>query len=160
RELSLLEFNWRVLEQAKDERVPLLERLKFLCISCSNLDEFFEIRVAGIKQMQKIGSMQVGPDGTTPAELLAAVGERSHALVAEQYRVLNEILIPALDKERIRFIRRGEWSADQDTWLRNYFESELLPVLSPIGLDPAHPFPRILNKSLNFIISLSGKDAF
>ncbi len=160
RELSLLEFNWRVLEQAKDERVPLLERLKFLCISCSNLDEFFEIRVAGIKQLQKIGSTQVGPDGTTPAELLAAVGERSHALVAEQYRVLNEILIPALEKERIRFIRRGEWSPEQDGWLRNYFESELLPVLSPIGLDPAHPFPRILNKSLNFIISLSGKDAF
>ena len=160
RELSLLEFNWRVLEQAKDERVPLLERLKFLCISCSNLDEFFEIRVAGIKQMLKIGSTQVGPDGTTPAELLASVGERSHALVAEQYRVLNEILIPALDKERIRFIRRGEWTADQDAWLRNYFESELLPVLSPIGLDPAHPFPRILNKSLNFIVSLSGKDAF
>lgn len=160
RELSLLEFNRRVLEQAKDETVPLLERLKFLCISCSNLDEFFEIRVAGLKQMIKLGTPLVGQDGITPTELFAEVSTRAHVLVDEQYRVLNEVLIPALEKEKIRFVRRSEWTPEQDAWLRSYFQNELLPVLSPIGLDPAHPFPRILNKSLNFIVSLSGKDAF
>ncbi|MDR3417610.1 MAG: polyphosphate kinase 1 [Nevskia sp.] len=160
RELSLLEFNRRVLEQAKDETVPLLERLKFLCISCSNLDEFFEIRVAGLKQMIKLGTALVGQDGITPSELFAEISNRAHALVVEQYRVLNEVLIPALEQEKIRFVRRSEWTAEQDAWLRAYFQNELLPVLSPLGLDPAHPFPRILNKSLNFIVSLSGKDAF
>ena len=160
RELSLLEFNRRVLEQAKDEAVPLLERLKFLCISCSNLDEFFEIRVAGLKQMNKLGTPMVGPDGISPTELFAEISVRAHALVEEQYRVLNEVLIPALEKEKVRFLRRGEWSPEQDAWLRAYFLNELAPVLSPLGLDPAHPFPLILNKSLNFIVSLSGKDAF
>jgi polyphosphate kinase len=160
RDLSMLEFNKRVLELAKDEGIPLLERLKFLCISSSNLDEFFEIRVAGLKQMLKVGSTQAGPDGTLPADLMAAIGARAHGLVDEQYRVFNEVLVPALEKEKVRFVRRADWSKEQDTWLRNYFENELMPVLSPIGLDPAHPFPRILNKSLNFIVSLSGKDAF
>ena len=160
RELSLLQFNRRVLAQAEDERVPLLERLKFLCISCSNLDEFFEIRVAGLKQMIKLGATPVGHEGMTPSELLGAIAEGAHGLVRDQYRVLNEVLFPALEKERIRFVRRGDWTPEQDAWLRSYFENELLPVLSPIGLDPAHPFPRILNKSLNFIVSLSGKDAF
>jgi polyphosphate kinase len=160
RELSLLEFNRRVLDQAKDESIPLLERLKFICISCSNLDEFFEVRVAGLKQMVKLGTPQAGPDGIMPIELLGAISERAHALVAEQYRTLNEIVIPALDAQQIRFVRRNHWTPEQDAWLRTYFENELLPVLSPIGLDPAHPFPRILNKSLNFIVSLSGKDAF
>jgi polyphosphate kinase len=160
RELSLLEFNHRVLEQAKDESVPLLERLKFLCISCSNLDEFFEIRVAGVRQMMKLGTAQLSADGMTPTELLHAIGQGAHALVAEQYRVLNEILIPALEREGIRFLKRQDWSPELIEWLRSYFHTEVLPVLSPIGLDPAHPFPRILNKSLNFVISLSGKDAF
>jgi len=160
RELSLLEFNRRVLAQALDESVPLLERLKFLCISSSNLDEFFEIRVAGLQQMADAGSKTLGVDGLTPAELLAAISTRAHALVEEQYRVFNEVLIPELEKEKVRFLRRGEWSQAQDDWLKEYFDNELLPVLSPIGLDPAHPFPRILNKSLNFIVSLSGKDAF
>ncbi|MCI0749216.1 MAG: polyphosphate kinase 1 [Nevskiales bacterium] len=160
RELSLLEFNRRVLELSKDENIPLLERLRFLCISSSNLDEFFEIRVAGLKQMLSVGSTQAGPDGILPQDLMAAISQRAHALVDEQYRVFNEVLVPALEREKIRFVRRTDWSKEQDTWLRNYFENELLPVLSPIGLDPVHPFPRILNKSLNFIVSLSGKDAF
>jgi polyphosphate kinase len=160
RDLSLLEFNRRVLEMAKDESIPLLERLKFLCISSSNLDEFFEIRVAGLKQMLKVGSTQAGPDGTLPADLMTAIGTRAHALVDEQYRVFNDVILPALEKEKIRFVRRSDWSKEQDAWLRTYFENELMPVLSPMGLDPAHPFPRILNKSLNFIVSLSGKDAF
>lgn len=160
RELSLLEFNRRVLAQAEDERIPLLERLKFLCISSSNLDEFFEIRVAGLQQMAELNPTTRGPDGQTPAETLAAISERAHALVADQYRVFNDEIVPALEREQIRFLRRSEWTPEQDSWLRNYFHSDLLPVLSPIGLDPAHPFPRILNKSLNFIIQLSGKDAF
>lgn len=160
RELSLLEFNQRVLEQAKDESIPLLERLRFLCISSSNLDEFFEIRVAGLMQMAEAGSTQRGPDGISPQEALSAISARAHALVEEQYRVFNEVLVPALDRERIRFLRRSEWTGEQESWLRAYFNNELLPVLSPIGLDPAHPFPRLLNKSLNFIVSLSGKDAF
>jgi polyphosphate kinase len=116
--------------------------------------------VAGLKQMAKLGTPQAGPDGMTPTDLLAAISERAHGLVAEQYRTLNEVVIPALDAQQIRFVRRSHWTPEQDAWLRTYFENELLPVLSPIGLDPAHPFPRILNKSLNFIVSLSGKDAF
>ncbi|MDB5968561.1 MAG: ppk1 [Hydrocarboniphaga sp.] len=160
RDLSLLEFNQRVLEQAKDESQPLLERLKFLCISSSNLDEFFEIRVAGLMQIAEAGSAQRGPDGISPQEALTAISTRAHALVEEQYHVFSDVLVPALEKERIRFLRRSEWTPEQEAWLRQYFSTELLPVLSPIGLDPAHPFPRILNKSLNFIVTLSGKDAF
>lgn len=160
RELSLLEFNQRVLEQAKDERTPLLERLNFLSISCSNLDEFFEVRVAGLIQKADLSAGRTEPDSLSPHESLAAICQRAHELVAEQYRVLNEVLFPLLEEQGIRFIRRGDWNDSQQQWLRRYFEEELLPILSPMGLDPAHPFPRILNKSLNFIVSLSGKDAF
>ena len=160
RELSLLEFNQRVLEQAKDEQTPLLERLNFLCISCSNLDEFFEVRVAGVIQKIELGLDQAGPDQISPNDLLAAISDRAHDLIAEQYQVLNEVILPLLEEENIRFIRRGDWTKEQKAWLHRYYEEELLPILSPLGLDPAHPFPRILNKSLNFIISLSGKDAF
>jgi polyphosphate kinase len=160
RELSLLAFNRRVLEQAKDERLPLLERLKFLCISSTNLDEFFEIRVARLQQEVVTGAAHGGHDPRTPLEVLKLIGEETHRLVDEQYRVLNEVIIPALEQERIRFVRRTEWNAEQEAWVRQYFEKELAPVLSPLGLDPAHPFPRILNKSLNFIVSLRGRDAF
>lgn len=159
-ELSLLEFNRRVLEQAKDERTPLLERLNFLCISCSNLDEFFEVRAAGLIQRAELGAARTEPDNLTPQETLAAICERAHALVAEQYRVLNQVMLPMMEAENIRFLRRSQWSEAQQDWLKAFFAEQLLPILSPIGLDPAHPFPRILNKSLNFIISLSGKDAF
>ena len=160
RELSLLQFNKRVLEQARDMDTPLLERLKFLCISSTNLDEFFEIRVAGLKQKIASGSVQAGPDNFSPQEVMSRVSAQAHTLVDEQYRVLNEELIPALAEENIRFLRRTQWSEQQAEWLRTFFSQELLPVLSPLGLDPAHPFPRILNKSLNFIVSLKGKDAF
>jgi len=160
RELSLLEFNWRVLEQAKDDRTPLLERLNFLCISCSNLDELFEVRVAGLIQKAELGSGRTESDALGPLETLTAIAQRAHELVAEQYRVLNELLLPELEAQTIRFVRRTEWNRSQQSWLRRFFEEELLPILSPMGLDPAHPFPRILNKSLNFIVSLSGKDAF
>ncbi|MFA9459963.1 polyphosphate kinase 1 [Thiohalorhabdus methylotrophus] len=158
--LSLLAFNRRVLEQAKDPATPLLERLKFLCISSTNLDEFFEIRVAGLKQRIELGVTQVGPDNRTPAEVMDAISSEAHELVEEQYRVLNEVLVPALEGEGIRFIRRGSWTGEQRSWLHRYFREKLLPILSPLGLDPAHPFPRILNKSLNFIVSLQGRDAF
>jgi polyphosphate kinase len=160
RELSLLAFNRRVLEQAKDESTPLLERLRFLCISSSNLDEFFEIRVAGLMQQAAMSSVQAGPDNIMPHDLLGQISVQAHELVDEQYRVLNDVLLPALEQEDIRFVKRQEWSETQAAWVKNYFEHALLPILSPIGLDPAHPFPRILNKSLNFIIALKGKDAF
>jgi len=160
RELSLLAFNWRVLEQAKDERTPLLERLRFLCISSTNLDEFFEIRVSRLREEAISGSVQAGPDNLGAQETLKRVGEEAHKLVNEQYRVLNEVLIPELERRQIRFVRRTEWNAAQEAWVANYFEQELLPVLSPFALDPAHPFPQILNKSLNFIVSVKGRDAF
>ena len=160
RELSLLAFNKRVLEQALDESVPLLERLKFVCIASSNLDEFFEIRVAGLIKMAELNPNQRASDGQTPQELLRHIAERAHALVDEQYRVFNDVLLPAMEAEQIRFLRRSEWSPEQDAWLARFFHEELMPVLSPIGLDPAHPFPRILNKLLNFIVQLQGKDAF
>jgi len=160
RELSLLEFNRRVLEQAKDPATPLLERLRFLCISTTNLDEFFEIRVARLKEEVASGSVQAGPENMTPHEILKRISEIAHRLVEDQYRVLNEMLIPELERNQIRFVRRTEWTSEQEAWVRHYFEHELLPVLSPLGLDPSHPFPRILNKSLNFIITLKGRDAF
>ncbi len=160
RELSLLAFNRRVLEQAKDTSNPLLERLKFLCISSSNLDEFFEIRVAGLRQQVAYGAGQSGPDQISPSDQLKLISEGAHGLVEEQYRILNDVLIPALAKEDIYFLKRGEWNKKQAGWVKRYFNRELMPVLSPIGLDPSHPFPRILNKSLNFLVSLEGKDAF
>jgi len=160
RELSFLEFNQRVLDQAFDESVPLLERLRFLCISCSNLDEFFEIRVAGLKQLQELGGGQLAADGMSIPEQLAAIHDRATQLVAEQYRCLNELLLPALASEGVPLLGRAEWSAEASEWLEQYFEREIEPVLSPLGLDPARPFPRIQNKSLNFIVRLEGKDAF
>jgi polyphosphate kinase len=160
RELSQLEFNRRVLEQAKDSTNPLLERLKFLCIASSNLDEFFEIRVAGLKQQVAHGSGATGPDQLTPTEQLKRISEVAHELVGEQYRVLNEDLTPLLAEQQILFLKRARWNSKQASWVKRYFNAELMPVLSPIGLDPSHPFPRILNKSLNFLVSLEGKDAF
>jgi len=160
REISLLEFNRRVLEQARDLSTPLMERLRFLCISTTNMDEFFEIRVAGHTQKYESGSVQAGPDNMTPQEILKAISLKAHELVDLQYRVLNEELIPALANENIRFIKRGDWTQKQEKWLHNFFEEELISVLSPMGLDHSHPFPRIQNKSLNFIISLKGRDAF
>ena len=160
RELSQLEFNKRVLCQAQDRRLPLLERLKFLCISSTNLDEFFEIRVAGLKQRVAISSSPAGPDNLSPSEVLAEIAVATQQLVADQYQLLNEEIIPALRNERIRFIRRDDWSDGQRRWLEQHFESQIIPVLSPTTLDPTRPIPRILNKSLNFIVSLSGRDAF
>jgi len=160
RELSLLAFHHRVLAQAEDESLPLLERLRFVCIASCNLDEFFEVRVAGLKEQATYGSVQTGLDNIQPHDALRQISHKAHEIVEDQYRLLNETLLPTLEQEGIHFLRRHQWNENQLKWIRQFFEEELLPVLSPIGLDPAHPFPRILNKSLNFVISLKGKDAF
>jgi polyphosphate kinase len=160
RELAQLEFNFRVLAQAYDERVPLLERLRFLCISNSNVDEFFEVRVAVLKHQLLFGNFQPGPDGMSPSEVLTRIRARTLDLVRAQYEFWNDTLLPALEAEGIRFVTRDRWTVKQRRWLQGYFQNEVLPVLSPLGLDPAHPFPRILNKSLNLAVVLKGKDAF
>jgi len=160
RELSLLAFNQRVLAQATDASVPLLERLFYLCVSSSNLDEFFEIRVSGLKEKVARDLLEPGPDGLSPSALLETIAETAHEMVAEQYGVLNQALLPELEQVGIRFLARDAWTPELVTWVARYFNDQVLPVLSPMGLDPAHPFPRILTKSLNFIVSLSGKDAF
>ncbi|WP_075187015.1 polyphosphate kinase 1 [Teredinibacter haidensis] len=160
RELSHLAFNQRVLAQALDESHPLLERLKFLLIFSSNLDEFFEIRVAGLMQSIKFERETTGPDGMHPSKVLRKISEICHKTVEQQYQTLNDILIPAMKAEGIRFIRRKNWTPEQTAWVEQFVEREVLPIISPIGIDPAHPFPRLVNKSLNFIVKLEGKDAF
>ena len=160
RELSALEFNRRVMQQAADSNVPLLERLKFLCIVSTNLDEFFEIRVTGLKQRAEAGSVPTGPDMLTPQQLIHEIAQIARGMVTQQYRLLNEELIPAMAREGIRFIRRDNWTDVQRDWLKRYFQEQVEPTLSPISLDPARPFPRILNKSLNFIVGLEGIHAF
>ncbi|MDQ2076115.1 polyphosphate kinase 1 [Marinimicrobium sp. ABcell2] len=161
RDLSLLEFHRRVLHQAYDDQLPLLERLRFLCIFASNLDEFFEVRVGSLVEVLELQHpSSIGPDGLSREEALAEISKRAHALVDEQYQLLNQQLLPLMRAQQIRVLRREEWSEPQIQYLKQFFESDVLPVLSPIGLDPAHPFPRILNKSLNFIVKLDGKDAF
>src|SRR5512133_2094452 len=160
RELGLLAFNRRVLAQAEDEKTPLLERLRFVCIVSSNLDEFFEIRVAGLKEQIKLNSVAVTADGLTARAAYRLVSEEAHALIDEQYALFNDEILPSLATEGIRFIRRSDWTDEQLEWIRGYFVRDVMPVLTPIGLDPSHPFPRVLNKSLNFAVELQGKDAF
>lgn len=160
RELSLLEFNKRVLAQASDVETPLLERLRFLCISCTNLDEFFEIRVAGLKQRMEIGAPAQGPEKTPAEEIYRQLHTDTVKLVDAQYRLLNEDLFPELASSGLRFLRADDWNDEQREWLDTFFETQVAPVLTPITFDPSRPFPRILNKSLNFIVRLHGKDAF
>jgi polyphosphate kinase len=160
RELSFLEFNQRVLEQAKDVRIPLLERVKFLCISCANLDEFFEIRVAGLKELLEAGAVQAATDGLTVPDLLKAIRDRAVRLVDEQYQLLNDALLPELAKNGVVFVSPDTWTEAQAEWLGEYFGREVEPVLSPLALDPARPFPKILNKSLNFAVVVEGEDGF
>ncbi|MGB8517078.1 MAG: polyphosphate kinase 1 [Gallionella sp.] len=160
RELGQLAFNRRVLAQAENSALPLLERLKYLCIVSSNLDELFEIRVAGLKEQIKLDVDTASADGMTPKQTLKLVRQQAHPLIERQYQLFNSELVPALAQEGIKFIRRTHWNEVQQAWVRDYFFREVMPVLTPIGLDPAHPFPRVLNKSLNFAVELSGKDAF
>lgn len=160
RELSHMQFNIRVLEQALDESHPLLHRLMFLCIFSSNLDEFFEVRVADLQKQLAFSREIPGPDGTPPAKVLDLIHDLAKGTVERQYQILNDKLFPQLAKENIRFLRRAKWSDEQKDWVKQYFNEEIQPVISPIGLDPSHPFPRLVNKSLNFIVELEGKDAF
>ncbi len=160
RELSLLEFNKRVLAQAADPDVPLLERLRFLCISCTNLDEFFEIRVAGLKQRMEIGAASPGPDNTPSQEVFDELRGGISELVQQQYRLLNDELFPQLAGAGVRFVHSDDWTEEQHAWLKQYFEEQVVPVLTPLTFDPSRPFPKVLNKSLNFIVRLHGKDAF
>ncbi|MFO7580266.1 MAG: polyphosphate kinase 1 [Nitrosomonas halophila] len=160
RELSQIEFNRRVLAQAENEQVPLLERLRFICIVSNNFDEFFEVRVAGLKEQIKLDSPGFGPDGMAPSQAFNLVSERAHQVVARQYHLFNNSILPALAKQGIQFLRRNTWNDAQREWIKSFFFRELMPMLTPIGLDPSHPFPRVLNKSLNFAVELEGKDAF
>lgn len=160
RELAQLRFNWRVLAQAQDTSVPLLERLRYLSISCAILDEFFEVRVAILKQQLRYGETRPGPDAQTPAQVLACIRREAVTLVAAQHRFWRRQLLPELAAQDIRFLPTQHWSSGQEAWLEKYFHEQVLPVLSPLGLDPAHPFPRILNKTLNLVVTLDGRDAF
>ena len=160
RELAALEFNFRVLAMARDASVPLLERVRYMSIVANNLDEFFEVRVAMLKHHHAYGSAAPGPDGVPSGELLARIRGRVLDLVAEVYAAWREQIRPQLEQEHIHILTRKQWTPRQRRWLQGYFEHEVLPVLSPLGLDPAHPFPRILNKTLNIAVVLKGRDAF
>lgn len=159
-ELSLLAFHERVLEQARRESTPLLERLRFLTISSTNLDEFFEVRVSSLKEQAIYGVGRPGPDGRTPREVLDEIAARARAIVAAQYELLNGVLLPQLRVEGIRVLEPEEWSPDVRAWARAYFEGAVLPLLTATALDPAHPFPNVSNKRLNYIVELEGEDAF
>ena len=148
RELSWLDFNARVLEEAQDERNPLLERVKFLAIVASNLDEFYEIRVAGLLQLHESGANPSRPDGLTPAEQLERIAEQAHEQVAEQYRCWNKDLVPALAAEGIYFWEARQLKDEHLDFVRRYWREELEPILTPIVVDPAHPFPHVINKAL------------
>ena len=160
RELSLLQFHKRVLAQARDPDVPLLERLRFLCISCTNLDEFFEIRVAGLKQRMEIGAPAPGPEKIPASAVFEQLQEEVRELVSDQYELLNQSMFPELTAAGVRFVQSEEWTAEQSAWLTEYFNEQVVPVLTPLTFDPSRPFPRILNKSLNFVVRLQGRDAF
>lgn len=160
RELSMLEFNKRVLALAKDPDVPLLERLRFLCITCTNLDEFFEIRVAALKQRMEIGALAQGPEELPAAEVFERLRSEMLTIVKEQYEILNDVLFPKLADAGVNFVRSEDWTPEQSEWLENYFKTQVVPVLTPLTFDPSRPFPRLLNKSLNFIVRLQGRDAY
>jgi len=160
KEMSLLEFNRRVLAQAKKPSIPLLERLKYLCISSSNMDEFVEVRLARLYELSRDLGALTTPDAQDPKEVIKNLLQAAKNIVEDQYHTLNNILIPELEKERIHFLRRNHWTEQHNQWITQFFSESLQPVLSAVGLDPSHPFPRVLNKSLNFIVSLEGKDAF
>ncbi len=160
RELGTLAFNRRVLAQALDPAIPPLERLRYVCIVASNLDEFFETRVAQLQDLLEHEPAALTPDGLRVAEALQLIADDAHSLVAEHYRVLQHTIYPLLQAHGIRFVASAQWTAPQERWARSFFEREVLPVLTPIGLDPAHPFPKVLNKSLNFAVMLEGTDAF
>ena len=156
RDHSILAFNERVLDWAKRPDVPLLERLRYLCIVSSNLDEFFEVRAAPHLTAAQANDHK----GLYTLDSFTALAVTAHDMVARQYALYNDDLLPAFDKLGIRILSHGERSAEQRRWVKGYFEREVRPLLIPVGLDPSHPFPQVANKSLNFIVRLSGHDAF
>jgi len=158
RELSWLEFNQRVLEEAQDPSNPLLERVKFLCIVSSNLDEFFEVRVGGVKQQSQSNLSAAGPDGLSPNEQLAAISVRARRMFEDQYRLWNEELVPALEAQNIFFLKYDELTKEEKQYYSKDFERSVYPVLTPLAVDPVHPFPQLLNKSLNVAVGLEGKE--
>ena len=160
RELSMLEFNKRVLALAQDPTVPLLERLRFLCITCTNLDEFFEIRVAALKQRIEIGALAQGPEKLPAQQVFDVLRQRMLSIVEQQYKLLNDVMFPELAAAGVRFLRSEEWTPELSDWLKDYFRDQVVPVLTPLTFDPSRPFPRVLNKSLNFIVRLRGRDAY
>ena len=160
REISQLQFNLRVVMQGADKSTPVLERLRFLCIASRNLDEFFEVRVAALHQLVKYGTEAQSGEGLTAQEILAEISKQAHSIVKLQYRLLQKSVLTALRKRDISFLRRHEWDKAQQQWIRQYFRRNILPILSPLGLDSRHPFPRVQNKSLNFMVKLAGKDAY
>lgn len=159
RELSWLEFNRRVLEEAKQESVPLLERVKFLAIFSSNLDEFFMVRVARLKRLIRAGHTSADPDGRTPAETLSAVSKRVHELAEEQHRCFLDIIMPQLSAEEIHLVRPEEMSGEQERFLEEYFHRTLYPIVTPLAIDPGHPFPYLANRSLCLVVSLGARSA-
>ena len=160
REIALLEFNSRVLAQAEDPNVPLLERLRYLCIVSSNMDEFFEIRMAGLKAQLDESPNKILEDGSTAQDSYLRITDFAHALVAKKYSLFQDAILPALAKEKVHFRYQSSWTPKIYQWAKDFFHRELVPLLTPIALDPAHPFPRVINKSLNFLVSLEGKDSF
>jgi polyphosphate kinase len=152
RELSWLEFNRRVLEEAQDRSQPLMERVKFLSIFSSNLDEFFEIRVAGIKQQIDSGTADVGPDGMPPVEIFEQIQKRTHDLIDEIYHLWNDDIEPALVKNNIHILKAGGLLGPDAEWAQTFFRREVFPVLTPLAVDASHPFPQVLNKSHNLIV--------
>src|SRR5438552_13793981 len=157
RELSWLEFNRRVLEEAQDPTQPLIERVKFLYIFSSNLDEFFEIRVAGIKQQIESETSDVAADGLSPTETFNQIQRLAHELVATQYDLFNKELLPQLEKNKIRVRKVSELSVRRAAWARKYFQEEVFPMLTPLAVDASHPFPDLLNKSHNLLVRAKTK---
>ena len=160
RDLSMLEFNKRVLALAQDPSIPLLERLRFLCITCTNLDEFFEIRVAALKQRIEIGALAQGPEQLPAQQVFEILRHQMLNVVNQQYELLNDVMFPDLARAGVRFVRSEDWTEEQQEWMREYFQEQVVPVLTPLTFDPSRPFPRLLNKSLNFIVRLKGRDAY
>jgi len=160
RELGVLEFNRRVLALAQNPKTPLLERLKYVCIVSSNLDEFFEIRIAVLKEQLRKNPKSKTQDGLIVGEFYLSILKETQTLVSHKYKIFQKDILPKLEREGVYLHFENAWTPSQHRWAKNYFEKELSPLLTPIVLDPAHPFPKVINKSLNFFVTLEGKDDF
>ena len=160
RELGALEFNRRVLALAQNLKIPLLERLKYICIVSSNLDEFFEIRIAVLKEQLRKNPKSKTQDGLVVGDAYLNIVKETQTLVSHKYKIFQKDILPRLEKEGVHLHFESSWTPSQHRWAKTYFEKELIPLLTPIVLDPAHPFPKVINKSLNFFVTLEGQDDF